>query len=260
MAMADRPGAAESRGSVRWWAALALGWSFLTVLPSPWVETDSRALAGAVALFPVLGIALGAALGGLGLALDLILPPGPVAVLLLMAGALATGGLHLDGAMDTADGVFGGRAVERRLEIMKDSRIGAFGAIAGGLILLGQYAALSGLVGMARLVALILALALARWAMVVAIVAFPAARPTGLGATFHQAAGRWTLAGATVVAVVVALATGRLGLVSFGGAVVVALLGGRFLAGRLGGLTGDTYGALAVATETLVLYLAVVRL
>jgi adenosylcobinamide-GDP ribazoletransferase len=180
-----------------------------------------------------------------------------VAVLLLAANALATGGLHLDGLMDTADGVFGGRTVERRLEIMRDSRIGAFGALAGGLTLLGQYACLSELTGVARLTALVVALSLGRWTMAAAIGAFPSARATGLGATFHQAGGRWPLALATGIALAAAAAAGLVGLCGFGAAVLVTLLGGRFLTGRLGGLTGDTYGALAMIAETFVLYIAV---
>jgi adenosylcobinamide-GDP ribazoletransferase len=159
--------------------------------------------------------------------------------------------------MDTADGVFGGRTVERRLEIMRDSRVGAFGAVAGGLALLGQYACLSELSGVARLIALIVALGLSRWTMAVAIGTFPSARPTGLGATFHQAGGRWPLALATAIALAIAAPAGLLGLSSLAVAALVALLGGRFLAARIGGLTGDTYGALGIVVETLILYLAV---
>ncbi len=214
-------------------------------------------LARAIALFPVVGVGLGAVLGVVGLVFDGVLPPGPVALLLLAAGVVLTGGLHLDGVMDTADGVFGGRTIERRLEIMRDSRIGSFGAVAGALVLVGQYACLAELGGTRRLTALVVAFGLSRWVMVVALGVFPPARSTGLGATFREAGGRGPLAVATLVAAGIALAAGTLGVVAFLGAAAVALLGGRFLAKRLGGLTGDTYGALAVVAETLVLYVAV---
>ncbi|MGH2460241.1 MAG: adenosylcobinamide-GDP ribazoletransferase [Chloroflexota bacterium] len=240
-----------------WWAPIALSWSFLTVLPAPFVEARPGAVAVALVFFPLVGAALGALLGGLSLALDRVLPDAPIAVLVLAASALLTGGLHLDALMDTADGVFGGTTPADRLTIMRDSRIGAFGAIAGALALLGQYACLSDLSGTARLIALVVALALGRWAMVVAIRVFLPARPDGLGATFHQAASVWTLAGATVLAVLAAVVTGPLGLAALAGSAAVALLGGWFIARRIGGLTGDSYGALAVVTETLILYLAV---
>ncbi|MDP9366142.1 MAG: adenosylcobinamide-GDP ribazoletransferase [Chloroflexota bacterium] len=243
--------------SAPWWAPFALAGSFLTSVPVPQVEPTPQVLGRAIGLFPAIGGLLGALLGAVGLVLDWVLPGGPVAALLLAVGAVLTGGLHLDGLMDTADGVLGGRTVERRLEIMRDSRVGAFGATAGGLALVGQYACLAEFTGFERLAALVLAYGLSRWTMVVALGLFPPARPTGLGAAFHEGGGQRSLVVATLLAAVIALACGPLGFVGFAFAAVTAPLGGRFLARRLGGLTGDTYGALAVVTETLVLYVAV---
>ncbi len=255
--MADRAGPGANRRSAPWWAPLGLCWSFLTVLPAPFVDAKPGQLAVAIAFFPLVGAALGASLGGIGLVLDRALPSGPTAVLVLLASALLTGGLHLDALMDTADGVFGGTTIRRRLEIMRDSRVGAFGAIAGILALLGQYACLTEQTGLPRLIALVTALAMGRWAMVVAIRAFPPARPEGLGATFHRSATSGALAGATALAALIAAATFPLGLAALLSSALVAIGGGWFIARRLGGLTGDSYGALAVVAETLVLYLAV---
>ncbi|HEV8635859.1 MAG TPA: adenosylcobinamide-GDP ribazoletransferase [Chloroflexota bacterium] len=231
--------------------------SLLTVVPAPLVEFDAAGRARAVDLFPAVGLALGAMLGGLGLLLDRVLPGGPIAALLLVAAAVLTGGLHFDGLMDTADGVFGGRAPARRLEIMRDSRVGAFGATAGALALLAQYACLAELSGVGRLAALVVALTAGRWAMAVVLVLFPAARPDGLGASFRIAGFRWQLVVAGAITLAVAAATGPLGLIGVALATAAALVGGRYLARRLGGLTGDTYGALAVVAETVVLYTAV---
>ncbi len=249
--------ASANRDSSPWWAPIALSWSFLTILPIPWVEANSRAIGTAIALFPVVGIALGGALGEIGIALDRFLPPGPTAVILLGLGTVATGGLHLDGLMDTADGVFGGRTPTERLAIMRDSRVGAFGASAGALVLLGEYACLGELRGAGRLTALVAALAMGRWAMAIAVAHFPAARPSGLGATFHGAASRWSTMASTLVAAALAVTLGQVGLAGFVAATLVAILAGRFLVSRLGGLTGDTYGTIAVLAEVLVLYLAV---
>lgn len=242
-------------------APLVVAWSFLTSLPAPAVPYSTRALGAAIAWFPLVGACLGALLGAAGLVLDRILPPDLTAVALLALGALLTGGLHLDGLMDTADGVFGGTTRERRLEIMRDSRVGSFGVIAGILALLGQYAALTHLLGLTRLLALVVALGLSRWVMALAIVLFPSARPEGLGAAFRAAAGLPSLAIATVLAVVLAAAAASLGFRLLGPvalilAALTAVLGGQFFRRRLGGLTGDVYGALAVLAETLVLIAA----
>jgi adenosylcobinamide-GDP ribazoletransferase len=243
----------------------------------PPVDAAPRALARAAAFFPLVGAVLGAAVGGLGLLLAPLLPPAPTVALQLAAVALLTGALHLDGLMDTADGVLGGRTTERRLEIMRDSRVGAFGVVAAGLMLLAQFSCLVELVPIARLIALTLALMLGRWAMAMALGAFPSARSDGLGAAYAETTEAWptiaatalAIAGAAAVAIawssvvdlpqplVLSVAAGWA--LAFGGlvaALAVALGGGHWLAGRLGGLTGDTYGALCVVAATAVLYLA----
>ena len=237
-------------------AAVAMAGSFLTVLPFPSGPFGKRTVAAGVALFPIIGIGLGAAVGGIGLALDLLLPPSVTAVVLLACGALVTGGLHLDGLMDTADGVFGGTTPERRLEIMRDSRVGSFGMLAGGLALLAQYACLSQLRGLGRGFALVVAFGLSRWALALALGSFPSARPTGLGATFRSQAGRLPLVVATLTALALAASTGFVGIAGFVGTAGIVVGGGRFFTPRLGGLTGDTYGALAVLSETFILILA----
>ena len=222
---------------------------FLTVLPIPG-RGAPRPLAAGLPWFPLVGAGIGAVLGGIGLGLDRLLPPGPVGALLLAASVAITGGLHLDGLMDTADGVFGGRTPARRLEIMRDSRVGAFGVMAGALAMLLQWACLAELRGDDRLRILVVSCTTARWAMVGAVVLFPAARAAGLGATMRERAGRGPLLAATVLAVIVAVASGEGGVVGFAVAGSLALVAGWYLSSRLGGLTGDTYGAVAVLAET----------
>ena len=95
-----------------------------------------------LAIFPVVGLALGGVLYGLGSGLQLIFPTPVVAVFILAAWLLLTRALHFDGFLDTCDGLFGGFTPERRLEIMRDSRVGAFGVAGGGLLLLAKYAAI----------------------------------------------------------------------------------------------------------------------
>jgi adenosylcobinamide-GDP ribazoletransferase len=231
-------------------------------VPVPAVEATPRALARSAAFFPVVGAVLALAVGAIGVVVEPWLPRGPAVVLQLVLLVVLTGGLHLDGLMDTADGVFGGRTRERRLEIMRDSRVGAFGVLAGGLALLAQFACLVELAAVPRLIGLVVALTVGRWVMVLALGAFPSARVEGLGAAYGEAAGIWPGVVATgfVVAIALGVSNWSLALEGLGLALVVALGGGRWLAGRLGGLTGDTYGALCVVAETCVLYVAVVAL
>jgi adenosylcobinamide-GDP ribazoletransferase len=238
-----------------WWQeALAppvLALQFLTAVPIPLAMPASpRHLGRAMACFPLVGALLGLALGALDAILRLALPVSVEVALLLAACVLLVGGLHLDGLMDTADGAFGGRTVERRLEIMRDSRVGSFGVLAGGLALLVEYSALVALAPPLRLPSLVLALTCARWGMALATWRFPYARPHGLGAGFKQGVTwRHTLV-ATILATAVAVAVaGWVGLAALAAAALLVALLGIWLSGKFGGLTGDCYGAINEAVE-----------
>jgi len=243
----------------RWRAVLAppvLAVQFLTVVPLPLsVPAAPADLGRALGLFPLIGAALGLALAGLDAALRLALPPAVAGVLVVAAGALLTGGLHLDGLMDSADGVFGGRTPVRRLEIMRDSRVGSFGVLAGVFQVLLKVTALAALGAGVRGQALIAALVAGRLALVLAVWLFPYARPDGLGAGFKAGVRPAGVAAAVALAVLgCGLALGPAGLLLLAAAGGVAALAGRWLAARLGGgLTGDTYGALCEVAEVAVL-------
>ncbi len=207
-----------------------------------------------VGFYPLAGLALGAALFGAQMGLRLIFPPGVAAALTLAAWVILTRGLHLDGFMDACDGLFGGFTPERRLEIMRDLRVGAFGVAGGGLMLLAQFAALAALPD--RSLGLLLAPTLARWAMALALVAFPYAREQGLGRAMKDNA-RWPQALlASLIALAAAwLAAGVIGLIAAGLALAVMLVAAWFALRRVPGLTGDLYGALGMLVELAVLLL-----
>lgn len=217
-------------------------------MPIP--EKSAVPLARCLPWFPLVGAALGLALGGLGLVLDRLLPSGPTAALLLSIYVMVTGGLHLDGLMDTADGVFGGHTPERRRAIMRDSRVGAFGVLAGVVSLLIQYACLTEVSGVERLRVLVATLAAGRWAMTLAVGLFPSARLDGLGAAMKSGASARLMAGAAVAAGGIAVVTASFGAIAMLIAAIVAIGVGYFLTRRLEGLTGDTYGAVDVIVET----------
>jgi adenosylcobinamide-GDP ribazoletransferase len=174
--------------------------------------------------------------------------------MLVVLWVILTGGLHLDGLADTVDGLRGGRGRERRLAIMKDSRLGTFGGVAVFCLLALKLAFVNELGPTWRGRGLLLAPTLGRWGMVYGIWAFPSARPGGTGSMFKQHSGLRELVLATVLALVAALSLFHLwGLAILGGLwVAVALLGWAFTR-ALGGLTGDTYGALCEVNEVLVL-------
>ena len=140
---------------------------------------------------------------------------------------------------------------------MRDSRVGAFGVIAGGVALLGQFACLSELTGHARFIALVIAGTMSRWALLMSLTFFPAARTSGAGATFHAAATRAAGIAGTLFVVLIALVSGQFGVIALAFSTVAVLGCGHLLTKRLGGLSGDCYGAIAVVTETVVLFIAV---
>lgn len=175
------------------------------------------------------------------------------AVLLLILPLLLTGGLHADGFMDTADGVFSGRKRERKLEIMKDSRVGSFGVVSFVLLMFLQFALLLDMHPFLLVPALFIMPIIGRMAMVLAIACFPYARADGMGKTFADMADRKTIVTASVMTVVFVLPCGLLASVALMLGILFALLFCRAMTTTLGGVTGDVYGAVTVLTETLVL-------
>ncbi|MCV2867762.1 adenosylcobinamide-GDP ribazoletransferase [Defluviimonas sp. WL0002] len=199
--------------------------------------------------WPLAGVAVGAvAAGGLALAQGLGLPPPAAALLALAVGALCTGAMHEDGLADLADGFGGGATRERKLEIMRDSRIGSYGVVALVLSLGFRATAIAALFGGGAGWALIGLAAVTRAMLPTALVLLPAARSDGLG---NAAVGDETPA-------IPALAVGFLCLLPLGlgaavvvfGAVALASVGLGLLARRqIGGQTGDVLGAMQQAGE-----------
>lgn len=175
------------------------------------------------------------------------------AALLLILPLLLTGGLHADGFMDTADGVFSGRDRARKLEIMKDSRVGAFGVVSFVMLMFVQFALLSDMAPLLLVPALFVMPIIGRLAMVLAVACFPYAREDGMGKTFADMADRSTAVIAALTTAVLVLPWGMLATAALVLGTLFALLFCRTMTNILGGVTGDVYGAATVLTETLVL-------
>ncbi len=238
---------------------------FLSVLPMPGSTQlfDKNELAPRLVIgceyFPLVGLLLAGLLWPLVLVLSPLVPQLALAALLVVALVMLTGGLHLDGLMDSCDGLFGGSTRERKLEIMDDSHVGSFGVLGGVCIVLLKFALLASLRVQALPLALLLALPSARWAMILALRVFPTARPTGLGATFHQAVTTKHLVLTAMVALAIVLVAGQLtGLMVWATVTMTALALGFLITRSLGGLTGDTYGAIEEVAEVVALLALVI--
>lgn len=233
---------------------------FLSVLPIPGStrlfsskDTAPRLLIGGE-YFPLVGLLLGLLLWLLVLVFAPLVPQLVLAAQLVVALVLLTGGLHLDGLMDTCDGLFGGTTRERKLEIMRDSRVGSFGVLGGACLLLLKFALFASLRAHVFPLALLVTLPSARWAMVLSLRVFPSARSTGLGAAYRRAVTNERLLLAGIIAVAIVLIAGQLiGLIVWVVVTVATLLLGFWITRNLGGLTGDTYGAIAEVMEVVAL-------
>jgi adenosylcobinamide-GDP ribazoletransferase len=246
---------------VNWWVhqwhSISAALVFYTCLPVP--ASWTLDFSGMARFAPIIGIAIGILLGLLDAVLmALNAPPLTTSAIVVIAAIGLTGGLHLDGAIDLADGL----AVldpQRRLEVMRDSVTGAFGAMAAVAIVVLKVAAFADL-SVDRAFVLMTAAGWGRWGQVVAIVRYPYLRTQGKGSLHHsQQSWRDLLPGA-IALLLLALVHGNahpdrwwlsLGSVVFG--VVFSIGVGAWIARQLGGHTGDTYGAIVEWTEALML-------
>jgi len=229
---------------------------FLTIIPLR-REIGAREVGQSLAYFPLVGLMIGGFLFGLDRLLGLAFPPGVVNVLLVIALVILTRVLHLDGFIDTCDGLAGGQSPEARLRVMRDSRVGSFGVVGACCLILLKYVSLVFLPGEQRLVALVLMPAMARWTMVYAVFAHPYAREgQGMGASFKEWASWPRMAIATAITLAASLALMRFeGLAVMASAWLISLAMASCLSKKLGGLTGDTYGAINEVVEVAVLIL-----
>lgn len=237
---------------------------FLSVLPAPGSallfdkdETAPRLVIGCE-YFPLVGLLIAIVLWLLVLLFSRLLPRLALSALLVVALVILTGGLHLDGLMDTCDGLFGGRTRERKLEIMRDSRVGSFGVLGALCVLLLKFALLASIPIQSLPLALLLTLPSARWSMALALHVFPPARPTGLGSAYHHAITTRRLLITGLIALLIALVIGRfIGLIAWVTGSLVALLIGLYITKIIGGLTGDSCGAIDETVEIVILLILV---
>lgn len=217
-------------------------------LPVDHARVGERGAAAAWA-WPLVGAVLGGLAGGVG-ALSLLFgaPAGVAAGLVLVVLAVATGALHEDGLADCADGLGGGRDRDHALDIMKDSRVGAYGVVALVLALGLRWQALAVLEPMQLVLAAAVAGAASRAVMLVAMTALPAARSGGLSAGVGRPTAATAFVG-TALALVLCFSAGFVGLIGLATAALFALPLALFAKQKLGGQTGDVLGGVQQCAE-----------
>jgi adenosylcobinamide-GDP ribazoletransferase len=232
-----------------------VGLAFLTRLPVPLaLDHGGGRLARAAPWFPVVGILVGCVAGATLLVAGALLPMPLAAGFAIAAGLLFTGALHEDGFADCCDGLGGGRSREHALDIMRDSRIGNYGATGLFLSLALRWQALAALTPAAGVVALIVAHAVSRAMLPPVLVSTRYARNQGLASAVADGVRTREAALAILIAFGAAMLAGPVcGLVAVAAAMLAAGAMLTILVRRLGGYTGDGLGAVQQLAEIAVL-------
>ncbi len=253
-----------------------------------------------VVAFPYVGLIIGLILALLYGILSPFIPLVPLMLILVIAEFLITGGLHADGLMDTSDGLFSGRERDRKLEIMKDSRIGSFGVVAFVFVTLLKWQLLTAIPTAEFIpMALIMMPLMSRWSLVLSIRSYPYAREQGMGAAFANLAPKHVITYNTLSTFFMPIVILLIGVILYTllygvysifsiadvgyvvglGVLVYATLGifqinivsmiityiinrllNRYIVKQLGGTTGDTYGFVVEVTEVLLLLIYIIIL
>lgn len=234
-----------------------LALQFLTVIPLKIQKLSERDIAYSMIYFPVVGLLLGLVLAGANILLISLgfkqIATDVSAIILLI---ILTGGLHLDGLSDTADAILSRKNKDEMLKIMRDSRIGVMGALSLISIILLKISFLSSVNLPTKTTALILMCVLSRWSLVFAIFLFPYARSDGKAKVFTQGINSKITYLATAITLLIAVLTlGLRGVLILVVTAMCVYLIGKFVTKKLGGITGDTLGAINELIEITVLFI-----
>jgi len=245
-------------------AELRSATGFLTILPienrrDAGIQADRQGLGKSAGWFPWVGLAIGAGAGAAWWLSGLVLPPMLAAVLAVAAWAALTGGLHLDGLADCCDGLLSAAPVERRLEILRDPRLGTFGVAGLCLVLVAKIAATYSLLPALTIPGMLLAASSGRLLILLAR-RQPSARAGGMGEDFQSGLRGASLPLAAVPVIVLCVYVGWSGVLAVLAALLATLAIFRLARGRIGGLTGDVLGCAVEISELAVLLACNLRL
>ncbi len=223
---------------------------FLTILPIK-IEGDitKKDYGESLLYFPLIGLIIGVILAASSLILS-FLPHMVMAASILVISIVITGGIHLDGFADTCDGLYGGRSKKRILEIMHDSHLGAMGIIGITSLLILRFALIVKIPHDLLPKALIIMPLLSRWAQALLCLIFKYARDEGKAGPFiEHTTKREIIAGGVFTFIIIVLLIKGIEVLFIGMALMPALLAAKHIDKRIGGMTGDTIGALSEITE-----------
>ena len=226
-----------------------LALSFFTRIPFIIVEFDEVVFAKSVKWAPVVGLLIGSFLYLISLVLQ-DLDSMVVNIIIIMAYILITGGLHLDGLSDTADGIFSGRDKDKILEIMRDSRVGTFGVLSLGLWL----ASILIILGVVPREAIIIFPVVGKSAPIVSAYFSKYIRTEGLGKIFASNCKALEFSFALIISCATSLILGWQGLLSNLIALFIVYLTTRHLKKIIGGITGDTMGFVCEVSQVIFLF------
>ena len=237
--------------------------SFLTIvrIPCAWCG-DKTTLARSLDWYAVVGLLIGVSMALLDRGLCALMPGTLLPSALVVVALLSiSGALHVDGVADSADAFMSSRDRDTMLDIMKDSRVGAMGALSIAGLLLLKFAALASLGAEVRGPVLLLTPLGGRVAMLLPLISLPYARPGGLATLTHQQAKpRHVWLALLVLGVAAVVLLHGHGLIIVALVLLITLLFGRYCRAKIGGFTGDTLGATCELAELSTLVAAVLVL
>ena len=233
---------------------------FLTVLRIKNESSqDTRKLGESSLYFPVVGALLGIGLIALDKILSLVLPPLLTNLILIFTLLIITGAMHIDGLADSCDALFSGKGKEEMLSIMREVHLGTFGILAIVAIILFKLALLSSIPHELRHFSLVLMALLSRYSMSLAITFFPYARSEGKAVVFFQEKSLKNFFFSTAITLIILMFSFRimsLAILFF--TIAFTFFASFWVKSKIGGLTGDTLGALSELNEALILLSIVV--
>ena len=236
-----------------------VGLQFLTRLKivnqTEWKVEDFGA---SVTYFPLVGLVIGAFMWGIYALVHPYIPVSLLMLLLVIFEFLFTGGLHADGFMDTCDGLFSGRDRERKLEIMKDSRVGSNGVVGFVFLTLLKWQLLVNVPEPFLPTILLTMPILSRYTMVISIQKFPYARPEGIGKFFADNAPTYAVWVSTVLALLPTLYFQWVYAFLFAIALMCNYILNAYITKHLGGTTGDTYGFVCELSEVFLILFIII--
>lgn len=239
--------------------SLLIALQFITTIPvKKELKYSERDIAHSMMYYPLVGTILGVVLVLINLIGTQFLPNLVRDSLLLISFVLLTGGIHLDGLVDSFDGLFGGKNKKEILSIMRDSSIGVYGVLTVVLLLLFKFTLLRELPIANRNKILLIVPTISRWTMVLAVYLFPYARKEGFGKAHKLYLKKKHVLVATVwVLLLTFIFFFWKGALILGVTFLIIWLIGKFITKKIEGLTGDNYGAINEIMEAVILLLMV---